>query len=187
MITAEISNSEIVLTRPYSIKGRIEVCLLGRYEGFEDTAIGILDSSNSKILVFSQSLGTQITCISGLFCMSTSEFDHIPIWDSKSSSDTKTLHNKSKFQRLVDEWKNEHPRGVDVSVMVTHPSYQQIIGMGDDAVPLLLQELEREPDHWFYALWAITGADPVPLEYRGNIREMAKAWVNWGKQQNHRW
>jgi hypothetical protein len=39
--------------------------------------------------------------------------------------------------------------------------YQEIIGMGERAVPLLLAELKREPDDWFWALHAITGASPL--------------------------
>jgi hypothetical protein len=71
--------------------------------------------------------------------------------------------------------------------MVLHPAYQRIIGMGTAAVPFLLCELERRPDHWFWALTAITGADPVKPEHRGKLREMANAWLKWGKEQGLRW
>jgi len=66
--------------------------------------------------------------------------------------------------------------------MAMLPSYQRIIGMGLAAVPLLLEELSREPDHWFWALEAITEENPVPREAAGNVPLMAKAWVEWGKQ-----
>ncbi|MEX2561314.1 MAG: hypothetical protein WD403_15430 [Pirellulales bacterium] len=45
----------------------------------------------------------------------------------------------------------------------------------------LLQELENEPDYWFWALEAITGENPVPDELRGNLEEMAVAWLEWGR------
>lgn len=61
--------------------------------------------------------------------------------------------------------------------------YQQIIGMGQAALPLILAELAREPDHWFWALEAITQEDPVPAEARGKVPEMADAWLAWGKQK----
>ena len=63
--------------------------------------------------------------------------------------------------------------------------YQQIIGLGQPAVPLILEELQREPDHWFWALEAITQENPVPQEARGKVRQMAQAWIAWGKQQGH--
>jgi hypothetical protein len=33
-----------------------------------------------------------------------------------------------------------------VQKMVMHPAYQRIIGMGQPVVPLILRELEQEPD-----------------------------------------
>ena len=67
------------------------------------------------------------------------------------------------------------------------PSYQRIIGLGPAVVPLLLRELERAPDHWFWALKAITGADPVPPAARGGIREKVRLWIEWGRQQGYQW
>ena len=50
---------------------------------------------------------------------------------------------------------------------------------GLPAVPLILAELRRELDHWFWALRAITGEDPVPAERRGNMKEMVEIWLEW--------
>jgi len=63
--------------------------------------------------------------------------------------------------------------------------YQQIIGMGAPVVPLILEELQREPDHWFWALEAITQENPVPKEALGKVLQMAQAWVEWGKNQGY--
>jgi hypothetical protein len=59
--------------------------------------------------------------------------------------------------------------------------YQQIIGMGWEAVSLILEELRREPDQWFWALEAITDENPVPPEAAGKVRQMAQAWIDWGR------
>ena len=90
------------------------------------------------------------------------------------------------FRRLADEWRHERPRGVDVADMVMHPSYQRIIGMGEGAIPLILNELDRQPDHWFWALHSIIGADPVPEDCQGNIPAMASAWIEWGRLNGYR-
>lgn len=66
-----------------------------------------------------------------------------------------------------------------------HPAYQRIIGFGLPAVPLILAELRRELDHWFWAFKAITGEDPVPAERRGNMKEMAEIWLEWGRQRGY--
>ena len=67
------------------------------------------------------------------------------------------------------------------------PSYQQIVGMGEIAVPLILRELETEPAQWFWALRAITGENPVPPESRGRVREMTQAWIEWGHREGYDW
>jgi len=39
-----------------------------------------------------------------------------------------------------------------------------MIGLGWPVVPLILEELNREPNQWFWALEAITEQNPVPPE-----------------------
>lgn len=92
-----------------------------------------------------------------------------------------------KFRELTILWKNDVRLYSSVSQMILHPAYQQIIGMGPAVIPLLLRELEQRPDHWFWALKAITGVDPVKPEHRGRVRQMAEAWVCWGKAQEYKW
>jgi hypothetical protein len=65
-------------------------------------------------------------------------------------------------------------------------AYQQIIGMGEPAIPLILDEFERRPSHWSWALTAITGDDPVPESARGRLKEMAAAWLQWGREKGYR-
>ena len=84
---------------------------------------------------------------------------------------------------MVRTWKLDVGPLSSVTEMAMHPAYQQIIGLGREAVPLLLRELEREPDHWFWALKAITGVDPVEPTQRGRVKEMAQAWLEWGKKE----
>jgi hypothetical protein len=88
-----------------------------------------------------------------------------------------------RFQELARQWKDATLVTSSITEMATHPACQQIIGMGKDAVPLILDELRREPDHWFWALHAITGDDPVPAAERGKLDAMTKAWLEWGERQ----
>jgi hypothetical protein len=90
---------------------------------------------------------------------------------------------RQRFRRLADEWKEQSRFLSNTAQMAVLKPYQRIIGMGWDAVPLILEELQREPRQWFWALEAITEADPVPPEAAGKVRVMAQAWIEWGKQQ----
>jgi len=91
-----------------------------------------------------------------------------------------------KFYQLAYRWRAEIGLSSSITQMAMHPAYQEIIGMGKEALPLILFELERNPDHWFWALTAITGEDPVKPEDRGRIKKMAEAWLNWGREHGYR-
>lgn len=95
-------------------------------------------------------------------------------------------HVKQKFEQLRRQWWEETAHLSSAEQRAIHPSYQQIIGMGPDVVPLILQSLDAEPDDWFWALHAITCEDPIPAEKRGNMRAMADAWIDWGIPRNTR-
>ena len=90
-----------------------------------------------------------------------------------------------KFQALATTWRNETQLLSSATEMAMHPAYQQIIGMGPVAIPLLLRELQNKPDHWFWALKAITGVDPVKPSERGRQKQMVAAWLHWGKEQDY--
>lgn len=92
---------------------------------------------------------------------------------------------RQRFDGLVSEWQSEKKYISSTDDMVSLASYREIIAMGEPAVPLILNELQRQPDHWFHALVEITGADPVPPEHRGRLRLMARHWLDWGRSKGY--
>jgi hypothetical protein len=98
----------------------------------------------------------------------------------------KSGNGRESFLSLANEWKRERGFSSKIRDLVVHPAYQRIIGMGSAAVPCLLSEMERKPDHWAWALRAITGVDPVPPSSRGKLLETAKAWIEWGRAHGYR-
>ena len=92
---------------------------------------------------------------------------------------------RERFQRLASEWKERSKYLSNTAQMAMLKPYQRIIGMGENAVPLILEELKREPDHWFWALEMITEEDPVPPEAAGRVIQMAQAWIEWGKEKGY--
>ncbi len=95
------------------------------------------------------------------------------------------IQPRAKFDRLAAEWRSAIRYVSLLSQMVTHPAYQTIIGMGVEAIPLMLERLGRQPEHWFWALKSISGDDPVPAEERGDIAAMSRTWVSWGRQHGY--
>ena|SRR5437868_3684926 len=94
----------------------------------------------------------------------------------------KTLTVEQKFRKLADTWKRETLYLSSAAKKAMHPAYQGIIGLGELAVPLILQELKRDPADWFWALTAITGESPIAAAAAGNVEEMAASWLRWGRQ-----
>jgi len=90
-----------------------------------------------------------------------------------------------RFHRLKEKWEAETAFLSSVSDIVMHPAYQQIIGMGPAAIPLILREVSIKQGQWFWALKSITNADPVKPEHRGIVAEMSKAWLQWGKERGY--
>jgi hypothetical protein len=88
-----------------------------------------------------------------------------------------------RFHRLAAEWKQQSRFLSNSAQMAMLRPYQLIIGMGPAVVPLILDELRREPDQWFWASESITEQNPVPPEAMGKVRLMAQAWLTWGEQQ----
>lgn len=100
------------------------------------------------------------------------------------------ISDAALFQQLASQWRSERGATSSITQMAMCPSYQRIIGMGEKAIPLILRQLENEgddPDHWFWALQAITREDPVPKEARGNMREMARTWLDWAYMEGYDW
>gem|GEM_PF-1629087 len=94
---------------------------------------------------------------------------------------------EQRFSDLVGDWKASLRFTSSVARMTAHPAYQEIIRMGDVATPLILAELEREPDHWFAALSAITGENPIPKDAVGKLNKMTEAWLRWGRKEGYSW
>jgi hypothetical protein len=90
-----------------------------------------------------------------------------------------------RFHELAAKWRSECLLISSTEDMAMHAAYQQIIGMGPDAIPILLEEMQREPDHWSWALRAITGDNPVRPEHRGKIALIAQDWIEWGKEHGY--
>lgn len=93
--------------------------------------------------------------------------------------------DRAKFQTLVAEWKSGRGHSSKTIELVSHPAYQQIIGMGKPAIPLLLEEMKARPSHWSWALSAITREDPVPRSSRGKLKEVVEHWLKWGVEHGY--
>ena len=91
--------------------------------------------------------------------------------------------SKARFESLAAEWREQAGPLSSSTDRAMLPAYQAIIGMGETALPLIFDEMRRRGGHWFWALRAITGENPVPPEHRGNVEAMTQDWLQWARQR----
>ena len=92
-----------------------------------------------------------------------------------------------RFQSLLAEWKADRAPSSSVAQLAMHPAYQQIIGLGPDVMPMIFREMSTTPGHWFWALRALSGENPVEESHRGDVPKMTEDWLNWARQEGYSW
>lgn len=97
-------------------------------------------------------------------------------------ADTQT-ELETTFHRLADEWRNETWFISSIKKRISHQAHLKIIGLGRPAIPLIVREMRRSPDNWFWALEAITHEDPAP--HAENMQQLADAWLAWAKKHGY--
>ena len=88
---------------------------------------------------------------------------------------------RPEFATLAEQWRRDTQHLSLISKKVLHPAYFRIMGMGEDAVPLLLETLRDNPAHWFAALRATAKTDPSPPQ--ANPSMAREAWLDWGRSR----
>ncbi len=90
--------------------------------------------------------------------------------------------------RLLACWRDETAYLSSSTAIAAHPAYLELIALGPVALPFLFRDLEQTGDgHLSKALKAITGADPIPTEERGQIRKIAATWLQWARENGYQW
>ena len=106
--------------------------------------------------------------------------EQLPSAATRESRFAHRVAARVEFHRLYSQWREETAFLSSLSDIAMNSKYQQIIGMGRDALPLIFNELQRKNDHWYWALEAITGKNPAE-SCKGDLEEMRTAWIAWAK------
>lgn len=89
---------------------------------------------------------------------------------------------RARFERDVVEWQQATGHLSTTLDMSMHFAYQRIIGLGPVAVPLIIEQLRSDGDHWFWALVAIVGEDKAIGAK--TVPEATQCWVEWYDQNS---
>jgi hypothetical protein len=83
------------------------------------------------------------------------------------------------FGKLRKEWLTATAAESSFERIILYRSYQQIIGLGPQVVPLILEDLAQTSNDWFWALMAIVGEDKAHGET--TVSGAVQAWLSWGR------
>ncbi|MCL1991331.1 MAG: hypothetical protein FWG66_00065 [Spirochaetes bacterium] len=89
----------------------------------------------------------------------------------------------SIFNGYYDMWHNE-TKYLSSPKMFENKHYRNIISLGMNAVPGIIEKLKETPSHLFEALAEITGEDPVDETHWGDLEQMAQDWIKWWEKEN---
>ena len=102
--------------------------------------------------------------------------------------DVAELSLPERFRVQADKWARETQHLSSPAQMMSHPSYQAILGMAQEnkreIIRLLLLDLQQNRNEWFWALSFLTQDNPIKASDAGNMDRMISAWLNWGRKNN---
>ena len=87
----------------------------------------------------------------------------------------------ARFHELADRWEDESMFLSNSGHALALPSYDAIVKLGDQVVPLILKRMQTRGGHWYHALHDITKTDPVNPTDHGNVAAIQQAWLRWGR------
>ncbi len=91
---------------------------------------------------------------------------------------------KEYFESLKYLWLEETKYSSNIFLTTNHPAHLAILQLGDRVLPLLIEDLQNNSNHWFITLNKITDVNPVLSEHAGDVEAMRNDWINWAEECN---
>jgi len=88
------------------------------------------------------------------------------------------------FNELYIKWREE-TRFDSFIGNPDHNCYDEIVKLGRDVIPYIIDKLREEPSLIFMPLVRITGKNPVKEENKGIIKKMTEDWIQWWEKEGN--
>ena len=92
---------------------------------------------------------------------------------------------RDNFERCAREWQEHidaHSFTANPYVYIEHASFENIVAMGKEAIPLILEAYSEGHLFWGAALVRITGKNDFGNGVTGNLGAQKTNWLNWAKE-----
>lgn len=94
------------------------------------------------------------------------------------------MNQRTKIELLLKKWQEDTKYSSSMNYH-ENESLQEIVSMGESAIPVLLGSIPRNP-HVGLVLKMITHSHPhIALEDAGKMMVIASAWISWGKEKGY--
>lgn len=93
---------------------------------------------------------------------------------------------ESRFEELLGEWIRSTSHHSALQAIDAHPARQEIVSMGKQIVPTVLQNIDRYTIALSGILVELTGENPVKKsEHVGRVKFIAEDWKVWGREKGY--
>lgn len=83
-------------------------------------------------------------------------------------------HDRIMFDKYLEEWKRDTRFLSSIKEITSNPSFIEIVNMGGNAVPFILEEIERKPSN---LVWALNAIFHKKIGRGNTITEACKLWI----------
>lgn len=93
---------------------------------------------------------------------------------SASMTEEAEPDDRELFSRYFEEWQRDTRFLSSVTAITGHPAFTGIVNMGGNAVPFILEEIERQPSN---LVWALNAIFHKKIGQGTTVTEACKLWT----------
>ena len=82
--------------------------------------------------------------------------------------------DRDMFDKYLEKWQHDTRFLSSVKTITEHPSFRSIVNMGGNAVPFIVEEIERKPSN---LVWALNAIFHRKIGNGETVTEACKQWI----------
>ncbi len=93
---------------------------------------------------------------------------------------------RQKYLKLREEWEEGTATISSLTIQMEHPAFQEILQLGPDVIPFILEDIQHEASWIIIALPILAGERPtIRPEDAGRLSILVASWLEWGQAKGY--
>ena len=84
------------------------------------------------------------------------------------------IDDRTLFNNYLEQWQHDTRYLSSTAAITNHPAFNSIINMGGNAVPYILEEIERKPSN---LVWALNAIFHKKIGNGETVSQACKLWI----------